>query len=73
MRSFFVRAACAGALLAGLADAPWCTATAQGWMPPPPEQRCPSVWGADDERGAANLQTPDSVLAAARLIREGKT
>ena len=47
--------------------------TGQGWMPPPPEQRCPSVWGADDERGAANLQSAESVLAAARLIRDGKT
>jgi kynurenine formamidase len=71
MRRFIVRAACA--LLAGLAGAPWRTATAQGWMPPPPEQRCPSVWGADDERGAANLQSAESVLAAARLIRDGKT
>jgi kynurenine formamidase len=73
MRRFIVRAACAGALLAGLAGAPWRTATAQGWMPPPPEQRCPSVWGADDERGAANLQSAERVLAAARLIRDGKT
>jgi kynurenine formamidase len=73
MRRFIVRAACAGALLAAFAGAPWRTATAQSWMPPPPEQRCPSVWGADDERGAANLQTAESVLAAARLIRDGKT
>jgi len=73
MRRFIVRAARACALLAGLAGAPWRSATAQGWMPPPPEQRCPSVWGAADERGAANLQTAESVLAAARLIRDGKT
>jgi len=73
MRRFIIRAACAGALLAGLAGAPWRSATAQGWMPPPPEQRCPSVWGAADERGAANLQTAESVLAAARLIRDGMT
>jgi len=73
MRRFIIRAACACALLAGLAGAPWRSATAQGWMPPPPEQRCPSVWGAADERGAANLQTAESVLAAARLIRDGKT
>jgi kynurenine formamidase len=73
MRRFIVRAACAGALVAALVGAPWRTATAQGWMPPPPEQRCPSVWGADDERGAANLQSAESVLAAARLIRDGKT
>src|SRR5258708_23308711 len=73
MRRFIIRAACAGALLGGLAGAPWRSATAQGWMPPPPEQRCPSVWGAADERGAANLQTAESVLAAARLIRDGMT
>ena len=47
-------------------------AVAQGWVPPAPEQRCPSKWGAEDERGAANLQTPQSVLKAARLIRDGK-
>jgi len=47
-------------------------ARAQGWMPPPPETRCPSQWGADDERGAANLQTPEAVLRAAKLIRDGK-
>ena len=47
-------------------------AAAQGWMPPPPEKRCPSPWGADDERGAANLQTPRAVLNAVKLIREGK-
>src|SRR3977135_179815 len=73
MRRFIIRAACACALLAGLAGAPWRSAPPQGWMPPPPEQRCPSVWGAADERGAANLQTAESVLAAARLIRDGKT
>jgi len=47
-------------------------AAAQGWMPPPPDQRCPSPWGAGDERGAANRQTPQAVLNAVRLIREGK-
>src|SRR2546423_3890858 len=47
-------------------------ARAQGWDPPPPEQRCPSQWGANDERGAANLQTPQAVLKATRMIREGK-
>jgi len=72
MRRSIVRAACAGVLLAGLAGLLLRTAMAQGWMPSPPEKRCPSVWGADDERGAANLQTPESVLAAAKLIREGK-
>jgi kynurenine formamidase len=73
MRRSILRAACGCALLAGLTGAPVQSAIAQeGWMPPPPEKRCPSLWGADDERGAANLQTPDSVLKAAKLIREGR-
>ena len=29
-------------------------------------------WGADDERGAANLITPERVVAAAKLVRKGK-
>jgi kynurenine formamidase len=41
-------------------------------MPPPREQRCPSKWGADDERGAANLLTAAKVVEATKLIKEGK-
>jgi len=48
------------------------SASAQTWSPPTPEQRCPSKWGADDERGAANLMGPDTVLRASKLIRQGK-
>lgn len=44
----------------------------QGWVPLPREKRCPSAWGATDERGAANLQTPELVLRATRLIRNGR-
>ena len=47
-------------------------ANAQSWSPPSPGQRCPSKWGAKDERGAANLLTPESVLNASRLIRTGE-
>ncbi|MCW5624345.1 MAG: cyclase family protein [Burkholderiales bacterium] len=47
-------------------------AAAQSWSPPSPEQRCPSQWGAADERGAANLQTPAQVLKAAQLVRTGE-
>ena len=47
-------------------------ASAQTWVPPTPEQRCPSKWGADDERGAANLIGPETVLRATKLIRQGK-
>lgn len=45
---------------------------AQSWQPPAPEQRCPSKWGAGDERGAANHVQPATVLRAARLIKTGQ-
>lgn len=47
-------------------------AAAQSWNPPAPEARCPSKWGAADERGAANLMKPETVLRASRLIRTGE-
>ena len=42
---------------------------AQSWSPPSPDERCPSKWGAGDERGAANHMGPETVLRAASLIR----
>ena len=48
------------------------TAQAQSWSPPAEEDRCPSRWGADDERGSANHMGPASVLRAASLIRSGE-
>ena len=45
---------------------------AQSWQPPPDAQRCPSKWGAGDERGAGNHMKPESVLRAAKLIRTGE-
>jgi len=45
---------------------------AQSWEPPGPAQRCPSKWGADDERGAANHMRPERVLRATRLIKTGE-
>ena len=47
-------------------------AGAQTWKPPAESERCPSKWGAGDERGAANHMTPAAVLHAARLIRTGE-
>ena len=47
-------------------------AAAQGWRPPADAQRCPSKWGANDERGAANHMKPDTVLRATKLIRTGE-
>jgi kynurenine formamidase len=51
--------------LAALAQAP-------SWSPPPESQRCPSKWGAGDERGAGNHMKPQSVLNAAKLIKTGE-
>jgi kynurenine formamidase len=48
------------------------SAHAQSWQPPSDEQRCPSKWGAGDQRGSANHMKPETVLRAARLIRTGE-
>jgi kynurenine formamidase len=46
--------------------------TAPASAPDAPEW-CKSKWGPDDEIGAANLITPESVLAASKLVKTGKT
>jgi kynurenine formamidase len=56
-------------LMFGLPSAPL---QAQSWQPPVDSQRCPSKWGAGDERGSGNHMKPDAVLRAARLIRTGQ-
>ncbi len=47
-------------------------ARAQTWQMPADEQRCPSKWGAGDQRGSGNLMKPETVLRAARLIKTGE-
>ena len=47
-------------------------ADAQSWRPPTDSQRCPSKWGAGDQRGSANHMKPETVLRATRLIRTGE-
>ena len=47
-------------------------AQAPSWSPPPESQRCPSKWGAADERGSANHQKSPAVLNAAKLIKTGE-
>src|SRR5213593_1505340 len=47
-------------------------ANAQSWQPPADSQRCPSKWGAGDQRGSANHMKPETVLRATRLIRTGE-
>ena len=50
------------------------TAQAQtpSWTVPTEQQRCPSKWGANDERGSMNHQKPAAVLNAAKLIKSGE-
>jgi kynurenine formamidase len=50
------------------------TAAAQSpsWRPPADTQRCPSKWGAADERGSGNHMKAESVLKAVRLVRTGE-
>jgi kynurenine formamidase len=47
-------------------------AAAQGWQPPADSARCPSKWGAADQRGSANHMKPETVLRAVRLIKTGE-
>ena len=47
-------------------------ARGQSWQPPADAQRCPSKWGAGDERGSGNHMKADTVLRATKLIRTGE-
>jgi kynurenine formamidase len=48
------------------------TAQAPSWTVPEESKRCPSKWGATDERGSANHQKPVAVMNAAKLIKSGE-
>jgi len=48
------------------------SAHAQSWRPPADSQRCPSKWGAGDQRGAANHMKPATVMRAVQLIKTGE-
>jgi kynurenine formamidase len=61
-----------GSALAVLLGITVTTSDAQTWRPPAENQRCPSKWGAGDERGSANHMTPANVLRAAQLIKTGE-
>ena len=47
-------------------------AQAPTWTVPEESQRCPSKWGAADERGSGNHQKPAAVMNAAKLIKTGE-
>src|SRR4029450_8749604 len=60
------------ALLATLLAGASALAQTPSWTPPPDNARCPSKWGAGDERGAGNHMKPQSVLNAIKLIKTGE-
>ena len=68
MKKTGYRLAIATALIAGT------TAFAQtpSWTPPADSARCPSKWGAGDERGSGNHMKPQSVLNAVKFIKTGE-
>jgi kynurenine formamidase len=60
-----------GAALAALLSTA-ANAQAPSWSPPPESERCPSKWGAADERGSINHMKPAAVLNAVKLIKTGE-
>jgi kynurenine formamidase len=48
------------------------TLHAQKYQMPPDNQRCPSKWGADDQRGSANWMKPEIILRATKMIKTGQ-
>jgi len=59
-------------VLAMLAASGTALAQTPSWTPPSENQRCPSKWGAGDERGSANHMEPQTVLNAVKLIKTGE-
>ena len=53
-------------------DAPSGAQPTPPWQLPSEDQRCPSKWGAGDQRGSGNLMKPDTVLRATKLIKTGE-
>ena len=69
VRIMFALAFCLGTIsLHAQSDAQ----TTPPWQLPSDDQRCPSKWGAGDQRGSGNLMKPDTVLRATKLIRTGE-
>ena len=60
-----------GMVLAAVTALTCAPALAQSWSVPPESQRCPSKWGAGDERGSGNHMKPATVLRATQLNKTG--
>jgi kynurenine formamidase len=63
---------CAALSAAALAISAAVAQQPPSWSPPAEKDRCPSKWGAGDERGAANHIKPTTVLNAVKLIKTGE-
>ena len=61
-----------GLVLAAATALTYAPARRRAGTVPPESQRCPSKWGAGDERGSANHMKPASVMRAAQLIKTGE-
>jgi kynurenine formamidase len=68
MRPFALSLTVALSLSAGALEAQ----TPPVWKMPADADRCPSKWGAGDQRGSGNWMKPETVLRATRLIRTGQ-
>jgi hypothetical protein len=74
MERIFLSAALSAVLLVPATAQAQAPAAAQSptWTMPAESARCPSKWGAGDERGAGNLMKPQLVLDAIKLIKTGE-
>jgi len=68
MKCLMLGLAVSATLTAGTA----CLAQTASWTVPPESARCPSKWGAGDQRGSGNLMKPQAVLEAVKLIKTGE-
>lgn len=64
--------AIAVAVAAALAVSTGAFAQSPTWSPPSEKERCPSKWGAADERGSGNHQNAAAVKKAVGLIKSGE-
>src|SRR3979490_697852 len=67
-----MKACTLGAAVALVMSAAAAHAQTPSWTVPPESARCPSKWGAGDERGSGNLMKPALVLDAVKLIKTGE-
>jgi hypothetical protein len=74
MNYIFLGTALSAVLLSAATPQAQAPAAAQAptWSMPADNARCPSKWGAGDERGAGNLMKPQLVLDAVKLIKTGE-